>query len=110
MECYNEGWESLSVSIDITPIAYFIYRCCKNGLIEELKLHGYNIYNIDYDANKIILQYRYICVTGLEVDVKRRIMDFISRRGSRLSIIPLQMPSSIYNFEKLLSEVEYLLS
>ena len=110
MESFNTGWESQVIKTGMTPIAYYIKRCCKKDIINELKRYGIEIYDIDNEAHKIRVSYRCSTASSGDRDIKKIVIDSVLKITSKLCVIPYTWPNCKWSFDLLSSEVELAIS
>lgn len=106
MECSNSGWESLVIRTSITPIAYFIKRCCQKDITSELKHFGIDIFGIEIETHKIRVSYRSSTANSSERDIKKIVVDSVLKIASKVCVIPLSGFNCKWSYELLSSEVE----
>ena len=107
MECFCSGWESLVIKTSITPVAYYIKRCCQKDITNELIRYGIEIYSIEIETHKVRVSYRSSTANGSERDLKKTVVDTVLKMANKVCVIPLIGFTCKWSNELLSSDIEY---
>lgn len=107
MECFCSGWESLVIKTSITPIAYYIKRCCQKDITNELIRYGIELFSIEIETHKIRVSYRSSTANGSERDLKKTVVDTVLKMANKVCVIPLIGFNCKWSNELLSSDIEY---